>query len=65
VVDDITESVSARMPTPDEVRTLIIGGGVPVLSIVRKMMSKGRVVGVANPIVIPADSSILDYRIPL
>jgi GntR family transcriptional regulator len=65
VVDDITESVSARMPTPDEARTLDIGGGVPVFSIVRRMMSKGRVVEVANPIVIPADSSILDYRIPL
>lgn len=64
-VDDITESVSARMPTPEETATLRIGSGVPVLAITRRMLAGGRVVEVADPIVIPADRAILDYRISL
>lgn len=64
-VDDITESVVARMPTPDEVATLSIGSGIPVFAITRRLISRGRVVEVADPIVIPADRAILDYRIPL
>lgn len=63
VVDDITESVTARMPTSDEVATLRISPGVPVFAITRRMLSAGRVVEVADPIVIPADRAILDYRI--
>lgn len=64
-VDDITESITARMPTPDEVATLRIGSGIPVFAITRCLISRGRVVEVADPIVIPADRAILDYRIPL
>lgn len=64
-VDDITESVSARMPTPDEAETLRIGSGIPVFAITRRMLSRGRVVEVADPIVIPVDRAILDYRIKL
>lgn len=65
VVDDITESVAARMPTPDEIATLRIGSGIPVFTITRRMLAGGRVVEVADPIVIPADRAILDYRIQL
>ncbi len=65
VVDDITESITARMPTPDEVATLRIGSGIPVFAITRCLISRGRVIEVADPIVIPADRAILDYRIPL
>lgn len=64
-IDDITESVTARMPTPEEAVTLRIGGGVPVFAITRRMLAGGRVVEVADPIVIPADRAILDYRIQL
>jgi GntR family transcriptional regulator len=64
-VDEITESVAARMPTPDEVATLSIGSGIPVFAITRRMLAAGRVVEVADPIVIPADRAILDYRIPI
>ena len=64
-VDDITESVATRMPTPDESRTLRIGHGVPVFAITRLMLAAGRVVEVADPIVIPGDRAILDYRITL
>ncbi|MGA4989826.1 GntR family transcriptional regulator [Nonomuraea bangladeshensis] len=65
VVDDVTESVSARMPTKEEADTLNIGKGVPVFAIVRRLLAQGRVVEVADPIVIPADQVILDYRIRL
>lgn len=65
VVDDITESVASRMPTPEETATLRIGSGIPVFAITRRMLSRGRVVEVADPIVIPADRAILDYRIKL
>lgn len=65
VVDDITEAVSARMPTPEEAATLRIGSGIPVFAITRRMLAGGRVVEVADPIVIPADTAILDYRIPV
>ncbi|MEV1246042.1 GntR family transcriptional regulator [Nonomuraea sp. NPDC050022] len=65
VVDDVQESVSARMPTPEETTTLSIGSGVPVFAITRRMLAQGRVVEVADPIVIPADRAILDYQIKL
>lgn len=65
VVDDIAESVTARMPTPEEATTLKISRGVPVFAITRRMLAKGRVIEVADPIIIPCDSAILDYRIPL
>ncbi|MGW0805924.1 GntR family transcriptional regulator [Nonomuraea sp. NPDC002799] len=63
--DEVTESVSSRMPTPDEVATLSIGSGIPVFAITRCLISRGRVIEVADPIVIPADRAILDYRIRL
>ena len=37
------------MPTPEEARTLRLGSGAPVLTIVRRMTSLGRVVEVKNP----------------
>lgn len=64
-VDHITESVAIRMPTPEEAQTLRIGPGVPVFAITRRMLAAGRVVEVADPIVIPGDRAILDYEIPL
>ncbi|MEU8380600.1 GntR family transcriptional regulator [Streptosporangium sp. NPDC048865] len=64
-VDDITESVASRMPTPEEATALRIGSGIPVLAITRRMLAGGRVIEVADPIVIPADRAILDYRIQL
>ncbi|MEV7966604.1 GntR family transcriptional regulator [Sphaerisporangium sp. NPDC088356] len=64
-VDDITESVATRMPTPDEATILGIGPGVPVFAITRRMLAAGRVVEVADPIVIPGDRAVLDYQITL
>lgn len=61
----IPESVATRMPTPEEARVLRIGPGVPVFVLTRRMLSGGRVVEVADPIVIPGDRAILDYEILL
>ena len=61
----IPETVATRMPTPEEARLLRIGPGVPVFAITRRMLSGGRVVEVADPIVIPGDRAVLDYDIPL
>lgn len=59
----ILESVEARMPSPEEAGVLTIPHGVPVFAITRRMLSRGRVVEVADPIVIPADRAVLDYTI--
>jgi GntR family transcriptional regulator len=62
---EIHETVASRMPTPDEARILRMSPGIPVLAITRRMTSGGRVVEVADPIVIPADRAVLDYLIRL
>ncbi|GII76296.1 transcriptional regulator [Sphaerisporangium rufum] len=64
-VDEIAESVATRMPTPEEARTLNLGTGVPVFAVTRRMLAAGRVVEVADPIVIPGDRTVLDYDIVL
>lgn len=63
-VTRVEESVSARMPMPDEAETLLMTAGVPVVAIVRRMFAGERVVEVAD-IVIPADRVALDYVIDL
>ncbi|KWW98983.1 Transcriptional regulator [Carbonactinospora thermoautotrophica] len=67
-VTRVEESVRARMPLPEEKRTLRIPPGVPVLTITRRMLAgpnKDRPVEVAADIVIPADRVVLDYTIDL
>jgi GntR family transcriptional regulator len=61
----VEEAVAARMPTPEEAETLRMTGGVPVLTITRRMFSGERVLEVCNDIVIPADRVVLDYAIDL
>jgi GntR family transcriptional regulator len=64
----ITESVGARMPTPDEVETLRLTSGTPVLVITRRMLTDKdppEVVEVAADIVLPGDRVTLDYQIDL
>jgi len=63
-VTRITESVTARMPMPDEAETLLIEEGTPVVVIERRMFTGDRPVEVAD-IVIPADRVALDYVINL
>lgn len=63
-VTRVDESVSSRMPTPSESRTLRIASGVPVLTISRRMLAGDQPFEAAE-IVIPSDRVILDYTIPL
>ncbi|GGJ85366.1 transcriptional regulator [Pilimelia anulata] len=64
-VTAVDEVVSARMPTPEESRTLRIDGGVPVLAVRRLMYAGDRVVEACVDIVIPADRVTLHYRTEL
>lgn len=62
-VTTVLESVSTRMPMPDEVEALRIPDGVPVFAITRRMLAGERVVEAAVDIIIPGDRAVLDYRI--
>lgn len=59
-----TEEISSRMPTPDEMRSLRLGPGVPVFHLVRTAFdTRGRVVEVCDT-VMAADRYILSYELP-
>lgn len=67
-VTRVEESVSARMPTPDEARTLRIPPGVPVLTVTRRMLAgpdRSQPVEAAVNITIPADRAVLDYSVDI
>jgi GntR family transcriptional regulator len=64
-ITGVRERVRARMPVVDEVDTLRIPGGVPVVTLTRQTYAGERVVEVAHDIVIPADRVELDYYIDL
>lgn len=60
-VTGIRERIRARMPVADEVQTLRIPSGVPVVVITRQTYAGERVVEVAHDITIPADRVELEY----
>ena len=63
-LDRFTEEVSARMPTPDEVRLLVLPPGVPVFRLVRTAYAiDGRAVEVCDTIM-AADAYLLAYELP-
>ncbi len=63
-LERFTEEVSARMPTPDEVRTLSLPPGVPVFRLVRTAYdTSDRAVEVCDTIM-AADAYLLDYELP-
>jgi GntR family transcriptional regulator len=67
-VTRVAELVRARMPSPDEARTLAISAGVPVLCITRRMLvgaQRDKPMEAALEIVLPADRVILEYIIDL
>jgi GntR family transcriptional regulator len=64
-VTAVRERVRARMPMPDEIEALNIPGGVPVITITRRMYAGERVVEAAVDIVLPADRTELEYQIDL
>jgi GntR family transcriptional regulator len=64
ILERFTEEVSARMPTPDEARTLSLAPGVPVFRLVRTAYdSDGRAVEVCDTIM-AADAYLLTYDLP-
>lgn len=64
ILERFTEEVSARMPTPDEARTLSLPPGVPVFRLVRTAYDNdGRAVEVCDTIM-AADAYLLSYDLP-
>jgi len=63
-LERFTEEVSARMPTPEEVRRLALPPGVPVFRLVRTAYDiDGRAVEVCDTIM-AADAYVLNYELP-
>lgn len=63
-LDHFDEEVKARMPAPDEVRTLRLASGVPVIELVRTAYdTEGRAVEVCDT-VMAADAYVLAYQLP-
>ena len=63
-LDHFEEEVRARMPAPDEVRTLRVASGVPVIQLVRTAFdTEGRAVEVCDT-VMAADAYVLSYQLP-
>ena len=63
-LDHFTEDVAARMPTPDETKSLKLGPGVPVFHLVRTAYdTKGQAVEVCDT-VMAADRYVLAYELP-
>lgn len=57
-IDRVSEETATRMPTAEEAATLNLGEGVPVFAVTRLMYAGGRVVEVADPIVLPGDRTV-------
>ena len=63
-LERFTEEVSARMPTPEEVRRLALPPGVPVFRVVRTAYDiDGRAVEVCDTIM-SAEAYVLNYELP-
>jgi GntR family transcriptional regulator len=63
-LERLTEEVSARMPTPEEARRLVLPPGVPVFRLVRTAYDiDGRAVEVCDTIM-SAEAYILNYELP-
>jgi GntR family transcriptional regulator len=63
-LDHFDEEIRARMPSPDEVKTLHLASGVPVIHLVRTAYdTEGRAVEVCDT-VMAADAYVLAYQLP-
>lgn len=64
VLERFIEDVTARMPTPEEARTLGLAAGVPVFRLIRTAYDRdGRAVEVCDT-VMAADAYLLSYELP-
>ncbi|MFG1923708.1 GntR family transcriptional regulator [Cryptosporangium sp. NPDC048952] len=64
-VTSVRELVRARMPQPDETRSLAVAVGTPMLTVTRTMFAGDRAVEAAVDIVVPGDRGELEYRVDL
>jgi GntR family transcriptional regulator len=63
-LDHFDEEIRARMPTPDEAKTLRLASGIPVIHLIRTAYDiEGRAVEVCDT-VMAADAYVLAYRLP-
>jgi len=62
-VTAVREVVRARMPRPEETRSLAVAVGTPMLAITRTMFAGERVVEAAVEIVVPGDRGELEYHV--
>ncbi|WFB07793.1 GntR family transcriptional regulator [Streptomyces sp. LX-29] len=63
-LDHFDEEIRARMPSPQEVRTLQLASGVPVIHLIRTAFdAEGRAVEVCDT-VMAADAYVLAYQLP-
>ena len=63
-LDHFDEEIRARMPSPQEVKTLRLSAGVPVIQLIRTAFdTKGRAVEVCDT-VMAADAYVLNYHLP-
>lgn len=58
------EEVSARMPTPEEAKALLLAQGMPVMTLVRTAYAEGETPVEVCDTVMTADLYLLDYNIP-
>ncbi len=64
VLTTLTEDVTARMPTPEEVRALRLAPGVPVLHLIRTAIDQAAVPVEVCDTVMAADRYVLTYALP-
>jgi GntR family transcriptional regulator len=63
-LDHFTEEIRARLPSPEEARTLLLPSGVPVFHLIRTAYDTAdRAVEVCDT-VMSADAYVLDYEVP-
>ncbi|MEU6174592.1 GntR family transcriptional regulator [Streptantibioticus parmotrematis] len=63
-LDHFNEELRARMPTPDETKTLRMASGIPVIHLIRTAYdTQGRALEVCD-IVMAADAYVLSYQLP-
>jgi GntR family transcriptional regulator len=61
----LEEDVSARMPLPDEVASLRLGRGVPVLELIHTSFDQHGQAFEVTQSILPADRNLLTYDLPV
>jgi GntR family transcriptional regulator len=59
------EDVSARMPTPDEAKSLQLGRGVPVIEVLHTSFDQDGMAFEVTHFVLPADRNVLTFELPV